>query len=111
LPVDHESTGFTSGGGNDGTRAERSSADRVVSCEPRSVAPLAIFARGSTHFGEEELGVVFDARNACGITGYSATVFLTNMFTLPGSFQEFLKLPRETFDTVEELSDRGWRVD
>lgn len=61
--------------------------------------------------GDEELGVVYDAREAVALTGYSATVFLTNMFTLPRNFQEFLKLPKETFDCAEELAEAGWRVD
>jgi hypothetical protein len=61
--------------------------------------------------GEEELGVVFDARGACELTGYSATVFLTNLFALPKTLNEFLNLPKETFDTAEELVDAGWCVD
>jgi len=61
--------------------------------------------------GVQELGVVFDARHACGLTGYSATVFLGNLFELPSTLTEFLALPRETFDSAEELADSGWRVD
>ena len=60
--------------------------------------------------GREELGVVFDARSA-GVTGYSATVFLTNLFLLPGEFAAFLALPHETFDGAEELAAAGWAVD
>lgn len=60
--------------------------------------------------GREELGVVFDAR-AAGLTGYSATVFLTCLFLLPPSFEAFLSLPKEVFDGAEELADSGWRVD
>ena len=60
--------------------------------------------------GREELGVVFDAR-AAGLTGYSATVFLTNLFLLPAGFEQFLALPHETFDSAEELADAGWCVD
>jgi hypothetical protein len=33
------------------------------------------------------------------------------MFTLPGHFQEFMQLPKEVFDTAEELAEAGWRVD
>jgi hypothetical protein len=61
--------------------------------------------------GDEELGVVYDARQAVDLTGYSATVFITNMFSLPAHFQEFMKLPKEVFDTAEELAEAGWRVD
>ncbi len=60
--------------------------------------------------GREELGVVFDAR-AAGLTGYSATVFLTNLFMLPPDLAAFLALPHETFDTAEELIGGGWLVD
>ena len=58
----------------------------------------------------EELGVVFDAR-AAGMTGFAATVFLTNMFFLPPDLAAFLALPHETFDTAEELTRAGWRID
>ena len=61
--------------------------------------------------GREELGVVFDARHACGLTGYSATVFLTFLFDLPHTLGEFLALPREVFDTAEELAGAGWTID
>jgi hypothetical protein len=60
--------------------------------------------------GREELGVVFDTR-AAGLTGSSSTVFLTNVFTLPDDLAAFLNLPRETFDTAEEIASAGWRVD
>ena len=60
--------------------------------------------------GREELGVVFDAR-AAGLTGYSATVFVTNLFMLPPDLSAFLALPHETFDTAEELISDGWLVD
>ncbi len=60
--------------------------------------------------GRDELGVVFDAR-AAGLTGYSATVFFTNLFLLPADFDQFLALPREAFDTAEELAGAGWFVD
>ena len=60
--------------------------------------------------GREELGVVFDSRSA-GLTGLSATVHLTNLFSLPATLNEFLALPHETFDGVEELVQAGWLVD
>src|SRR4051812_27258869 len=61
--------------------------------------------------GAEELGVLFDARGVCGLTGYSATVFLTNLFTLPPTVDGLLALPREASDSAEELLTDGWRVD
>jgi hypothetical protein len=61
--------------------------------------------------GEEELGVMYDPCGTSGLTGYSATVFLTNLFELPPTEADFLALPREVFDTAEELVAAGWRVD
>ena len=58
-----------------------------------------------------DLGVLFDACKACGRTGYSATVFLTNLFLVPCDLGRLLALPREVFDTAEELVAAGWRVD
>jgi hypothetical protein len=60
---------------------------------------------------EEELGVLFDAVGALGRYGYSSTVFLCNLFLLPGRVDDFLLLPRETYDTPEEVADAGWCVD
>jgi hypothetical protein len=60
--------------------------------------------------GVEELGVVFDAR-AAGLTGLSSTVFACNIFLLPDSFEQFLALPHETFDSSDELASAGWSVD
>ena len=60
--------------------------------------------------GRQELGVLFDAR-ALSLTGYSATVFLTNLFTLPRTLDQLLALPKEVFDTAEEVARAGWGVD
>ena len=61
--------------------------------------------------GPEELGVLFDARGACGLTGYSATVFRCNLFARPATLAQLLALPKEVYDTAEELIRAGWRVD
>jgi hypothetical protein len=61
--------------------------------------------------GEEELGVLFDAFGLCRLTGFSASVFLTNLFTLPPSLPDLLALPKVVFDTADELVAAGWRVD
>ena len=58
----------------------------------------------------EELGVVFDAR-AARLTGFNATVFLTNLYLLPADFAAFLALPHETYASAEELAGSGWLVD
>jgi hypothetical protein len=61
--------------------------------------------------GEVECGVLYDCWTVAGRPGYRATVFLTNIFLLPRTEPEFLALPKETFDTVEEMAAAGWRVD
>ena len=43
--------------------------------------------------------------------GYSATVFLSNLFCLPDKEEEILALPHEAFDTPEEVFEAHWRVD
>jgi hypothetical protein len=60
---------------------------------------------------EPEYGVLFDALHASGRPGLSATVFLCNVFLMPPSEEEFLALPKETYDTAEEVIDAGWSVD
>lgn len=60
--------------------------------------------------GAYELGVVFDAR-AAGLTGYSTAVFACNLFMLPPDFDQFLALPKEVFDTADEMASAGWSVD
>jgi hypothetical protein len=60
---------------------------------------------------EEECGVLYDAKGKSGTLGYSCTVFLENLFLLPRTEAEILKLPHETYDTPEEVFDAGWTVD
>ena len=54
--------------------------------------------------------MAFDAR-AADLTGFSSAVVLTNLFLLPPTLDEFLALPREVFDSAEEVADAQWRVD
>lgn len=65
------------------------------------------------HKGEpdQDLGVLYDAMGHTGRAGYSATVFLCNLFLLPATEEEFLALPREVYDTPEEVYAAGWRMD
>jgi hypothetical protein len=60
---------------------------------------------------EMECGLLYDAKAQSGVMGYSATVFLCNLFLLPPTLEEFIALPREVYDTPEEVYDAGWRVD
>jgi hypothetical protein len=61
--------------------------------------------------GDCELGLLYDACGASGTFGFSATVFLANLFVLPRAEAEFLPLPRCVYDTPEEIFEAGWRVD
>jgi hypothetical protein len=58
-----------------------------------------------------EFGMLYDALHATGRTGYSSTVLLANFFLLPPTEAELLALPKEVFDTSEEMAAAGWRVD
>lgn len=61
--------------------------------------------------GEQELGVMFDALSTCDVTGYSATVFLCNLFEIPSCLDKLLTLPREVYDTGDEVIAAGWKLD
>jgi hypothetical protein len=56
-------------------------------------------------------GLLYDFPHTSGRLGYSATVILTNLFALPRTEEEFLALPKEVYDTAEEVYGAGWRVD
>ena len=71
--------------------------------------PLLPVVRRTT--GALECGVLCDVRTLTGQTGYSATVFLTNIFQLPRTLDAFLRLPKEVFDTADEIAAAGWVVD
>ncbi len=60
--------------------------------------------------GKVQCGVLYDCWNYSRRPGFSATVFLCNIFLLPRTEEEILALPRETFDTPEEIAAGGWRV-
>jgi hypothetical protein len=61
--------------------------------------------------GVQELGVMFDALSTCDVTGYSATVFLTNIYEMPSCLNQLLALQKEIYDTGDEVIQSGWRVD
>ena len=61
--------------------------------------------------GGRQCGVLFDAKNVSGTYGFSATVFLANLFQLPRTPAELFALPRIVYDTWEELAGDGWTVD
>ncbi len=57
--------------------------------------------------GRTDYGVLFDAQRVCNLTDYRCTVWLTNLFTLPRHLDQFLALPREVYDTFDELVAAG----
>jgi hypothetical protein len=60
---------------------------------------------------EQEYGVLCDFLHVSGRTGYSATVFIANLFLMPRDEAEIIQLPREVYDTAEDIYAAGWRVD
>src|SRR5262245_52736396 len=60
---------------------------------------------------EEECGLLFDFFGTGGRTGLSSAVFHCNLFALPRTLGEFAALPREVFDSPEEVAVAGWTVD
>ena len=60
---------------------------------------------------EEECGVLCDLMGMSQTPGYSATVFLTNLFFMPPNVNDILSLPKEAHDTPEEIYEADWRVD
>jgi hypothetical protein len=60
---------------------------------------------------EEECGVLCDLMGMAGMPGFGATVFLDNLFCVPIDLNDILVMPRETYDTAEEVYEAGWRVD
>jgi hypothetical protein len=61
--------------------------------------------------GEMDYGVLYDAMHATGRTGFSCTVVICNLFLMPENEDEFLALPKEVFDTPDEMAAAGWCVD
>ena len=61
--------------------------------------------------GATDCGLLYDFRGTGGPTGFSSTVFVCNLFLLPPTLEEFLALPREVFDTPEEVGAAGWVID
>ncbi|HEY7328494.1 MAG TPA: hypothetical protein VH592_12675 [Gemmataceae bacterium] len=61
--------------------------------------------------GEMQCGLLYDIMHLSGRTGFSSTVFLCNIFLMPQNEDEFLALPKEVFDSPEEMAAAGWCVD
>jgi hypothetical protein len=61
--------------------------------------------------GDADVGILVDALGAFGWPGFRATAFLDPLLDLPATPAGLRALPRETFDTLDELYAAGWRVD
>ena len=59
---------------------------------------------------EDECGLLYDVFGLRGMPGYKAAVFACNIFELPPE-EQLLEMPRETFDTPEEIYSSGWRIE
>ena len=68
--------------------------------------PVVRRSRGIT-----ELGVLVDLQSVTGRLGFRSTVFRSNLFLVPRTEAELLRLPREVYDTPEELIAAGWEID
>src|SRR5262245_51795208 len=77
----------------------------------RHTYPFLPVVRRPVGVDEPECGLLFDARGTLGLFGYSATVWTCNLFQLPATLDEFITLPRFTYDTLAELAAGGWTVD
>jgi hypothetical protein len=73
--------------------------------------PFLPLTRPTPGSDEKQLGVLYDARGCSGRFGYSSTVFLTNLYALPGREADLLTLAHLTYDSFDELADDGWIVD
>ena len=69
------------------------------------------WARRLREGAEPECGLMFDAKRLLGLSGYDCTVFKANLFALPPTLDDFLTLPREVMDTLDQVVAAGWRVD
>jgi hypothetical protein len=72
---------------------------------------LPLVHRPGRNDDEFDCGLLCDLLGWRGLAGYRATVFIVNLFFVPEHLEDFLALPKATFDTPEELLAAGWRVD
>jgi hypothetical protein len=61
--------------------------------------------------GDQDEGLLYDVFHKNGRGGYSATVWLCNLFLRPELESQFLALPKEVYDRIEEVYEAGWRID
>src|SRR5947209_7546746 len=87
--------------------------DLLLFRDPRRWAcwPLLPVVGASPDGSGKQLGVLYDALGTCGPYGFSATVFLANLFLLPLAEEQLFALPRLVYDTADEIAAAGWTVD
>jgi hypothetical protein len=87
--------------------------DLVVMRNPQlwSKWPFLPVVRPASNGGEMELGILYDARQVSGTYGFSATVFLVNLYLLPDTETELFAVPKCVYDSIDELVADGWTVD
>jgi hypothetical protein len=73
--------------------------------------PFLPLTRPAPEGSETQCGILYDAVGVSSRYGYSSTVILANLLSLPDREDELLALPRITYDTFDELADDGWAVD
>jgi hypothetical protein len=72
---------------------------------------LPVIRRSSGAGDDYECGLLCDLDKLFSLPGYRCTVFLANLLLLPDTLGQFLALPKEVFDSPEEVFAAGWRVD
>jgi len=87
--------------------------DLMVMRDPQlwSKWPFLPVIRPPLAHAEPQLGVLYDARAVSGTYGYTATVFLVNLYLLPDTEAELFAAPKRVYDTIDELVADGWAVD
>jgi len=60
---------------------------------------------------EEEYGLLFDTKKTMKHWACLPRSSFATCFWMPPTVEEFLALPKETYDTPEEIADAGWLID
>jgi hypothetical protein len=74
---------------------------------------LALVRENAEGYRGLDYGLLIDIFHATkwGLSGYSSTIFLCNFYAKPEEWNEILALPKEVFDTLEEVYSAGWKID
>jgi hypothetical protein len=74
---------------------------------------LALIRENAEGYRGLDYGLLIDIFHATkwAMPGFSSSVFLCNFYGKPTELNEILALPKEVFDTIEEVYSAGWKVD